>query len=170
MSKTGKESVPFARVADAFGVRGQIKVQSFTEKPQNLLSYTRWVLDHGTNGQKEFSVTSGQLHGKYLTVKLDGVDTRDQALELKGSDILISESNLPELPEGDYYHFQLSGLEVIDVDGTNYGRVEEVMQTGANDVLVVKGSDTHLVPYIPEVVLEVDLNAGKIRVDWFEKI
>ena len=162
--------MPFARVADAYGVRGQIKVKSFTEKPQNLLNYTHWVLDHKAKGRESYSVTSSKLHGKFVTAKLEGVDTRDQALELKGTDILIPESDLPDLPEGEYYHFQLSGLDVVDKDGTSYGRVEDIMQTGANDVLVVKGSDTILIPYIPDVVLEVDLDAGTVRVDWFAEI
>ena len=170
VSKTGKEHVTIARVVDAFGVRGHIKVRTFTEKPQNLLNYTCWVLNKKGKDQLSFSVTSSRLHGKFITAKLEGVDNRDQAIELKGADILIAISELPELPDGQFYHFQLSGLAVVDVDGYSYGCVEEIMQTGANDVLVVKGLGTHLIPYTPDAILQVDLKAGKILVEWFVDI
>lgn len=166
MSETGKRHVPFARVADAFGVRGHIKVRAYTEKPENLLNYPRWVLDQKANGQQSYAVASSRLHGSFIVAKLEGVDTRDQALELKGGEILIPASDMPELSEGEYYHYQLAGLQVVNSDGYIYGRVKEIMQTGANDVLVVKGAGTCLIPYIPEVILEIDLADGSICVDW----
>ncbi len=96
--------------------------------------------------------------------------TRDQALALKGHDILIPTDSLPELPEGEFYHFQLQGLQVKDINGHDYGRVEEIMQTGANDVLVTKGTTTSLVPYIPDVIQQVDLESGIIYVQWQTEI
>lgn len=154
------------RVADAFGVRGHIKVRSFTDQSENLLEFQRWELSRNSGDSQLYSVFSSQTHGKFITAKLDGVDTRDQALELKGSDIQIPIGDFPKLPEGDYYHFQLLGLKAIDIDGTVYGQVDSVMQTGANDVLVVEGEHSCLIPYIPDVIKAVDIETGVIRVEW----
>ena len=159
-------SVIVGRVADAFGVRGHVKVRSFTDPPENLLEFQRWELSKKSGESQLYSVLSSQVHGKFVTAKLDGVDTRDQALELKGSDIQIPIEDFPNLPEGDYYHFQLLGLKAIDINGTVYGQVDRVMQTGANDVLVVEGENSCLIPYIPDVVKTVDLEKGVIRVEW----
>ena len=159
-------SVIVGRVADAYGVRGHIKVRSFTDQPENLLDFQRWELSKKSGECQLYLVFSSQIHGKFVTAKLEGVDTRDQALELKGSDIQIPIGDFPNLPEGDYYHFQLLGLKAIDIDGTVYGQVDRVMQTGANDVLVVEGENSCLIPYIPDVIKTVDLETGVIRVEW----
>ena len=162
--------VVVARVADAFGIKGQVKVRSFTEKPENILQYSAWVLEKKPAGRQSFDLVSGQLHGKLVTARLAGINSRDEALDLKGADVLIPRAELPQLPEGQYYHFQLLGLEVVDIDGQRYGQVEDVMQTGANDVLVIKGEKTHLMPYIPDVIVEVDLDRAIIRADWYAEL
>ncbi len=155
------------RVVDAHGVRGDLKVRPFTESLYSLLDFPRWNLTRRNAVRGWYKVDSSKPHGKFIVSKLCGVDTRDQALELKGSDVLVDTKDFPELPKGEYYHFQLLGLEVIDVDESVYGQVDRVMQTGANDVLVVEGEATCLIPYIPDVIKNVDLDAGVIRVDWY---
>ena len=164
--QVSSDRVVVGRVSDAFGVRGQVKVRAFTESPDTLLGYSRWTLEIRAGETLPFLVDSAHLQGRFLIAQLGGIETRDQALELKGCDVLIGVDDLPVLPVGEFYHFQLIGLEVVDVDGHNYGCVEEIMQTGANDVLITKSTATCLIPYIPEVVHKVDLDARIIRVRW----
>lgn len=154
-------------MTDAFGVQGQVKIRPFTERPQNLLEYSNWTIESRSGEELPYAVNAGQLHGKFVIAQLDGVNTRDEALQLKGRDIRIPVEDLPLLPEGEFYHFQLIGLVVRDVRGHTYGHVDDVMQTGANDVLVVKGDSTSLIPYITDVITEVDLDTRMIQVRWY---
>ena len=168
--QVSSDRVVVGRVSDAFGIRGQVKVRAFTDSPETLLGYTRWTLEIRAGETLPFLVESAHLQGRFLIAQLGGIETRDQALDLKGCDISIGIEELPALPAGEFYHFQLIGLEVVDVDGHSYGCVEEIMQTGANDVLITKGTATYLIPYIPDVVHEVDLDARIIRVRWHQDL
>ncbi len=159
--------VVVARVADAFGVRGQVKIRSFMEKSNDLLAFPRWILRRSSGFCQSYAVYSGQIHGRYVNAKLAGVDSRDEALLLKGSEVLIARTEFPSLSAGEYYHFQLLGLQAVDVDGTDYGYVEDIMQTGANDVMVIKGKKAHLIPYTAEVIKDINLGTGVIQVAWY---
>jgi 16S rRNA processing protein RimM len=154
-------------VLDAFGIKGQVKLKTFTEQPENLLNYSDWILEVSGQTESSFRVSSSQLHGKFIVAVLEGIATRDEALALKGADVRLPISALPNLGTGEYYWFELIGLQAVDVNGAIYGTVEEMMETGANDVLVVHGETTHLIPYTPSVIREVSLQDGKITVDWF---
>lgn len=167
---TSQQTVVIAIITDAFGVKGQVKLKSFADKPPNLLNYQKWLLDSGSGDNQAFSVESCRMHGKIPVAKLETIDDRDRALELKGSKVLIPVADLPRLPEGEYYHHELIGLTAVDVKGTVYGRINDILQTGANDVLVTTNDATHLIPYIPDVIVEVDLSQSIVRVDWFEDI
>ena len=153
---------------DAFGVRGQLKVRAFTEEPENLFEYPRWILQYRGRRKQTFEVLSTHLQGNYIVATLNGLATRDEALELKGFDILVPYSSLPSLPAGTYYWNDLVGLTVTNVDGMNFGKIVEIIETGANDILKVRGEKDHLIPYLDSVIKEVDLNLGTMRVDWFE--
>ncbi len=161
------EDIIVGRVADAFGVKGQIKIRTFTEPPTNLLTYVNWTIERKSGEKQTYSVRSGQLHGKFLIAKLNGLETREQALTLKGCDIRVLVQDLAALPEGEYYHFELIGMVVSDVNGHLYGNVEQVMRTGANDVLVVTGARTTLIPYIADVIEQIDMENRKIYVRWY---
>jgi len=162
------ESVIVGRVMGAFGIKGQIKVRSYTESPHSLLTYSVWTLCLQANDPLSYVVKSGRLHGQLIVAQLEGVDTRDQALELKGRDISILTQTLPKLPDGEYYHHQLIDMKVIDIEGHVYGHVKDIMQTGANDVLMVEqGDSTCLIPYIEEVIEQVNLELGTILVRWY---
>ncbi len=167
MRKVHSDNVIVGRVIDAFGIRGQVKVRSFTEDTENLLNFSCWILRRKVDSCQPYRVFKAQLHGNLITAELEGIVTRDQALMLKGSDILIPESDFPKLPDGEYYHFQLLGLRVVDIDGTDYGCIADIMQTGANDVLVVKSPKIRLIPYTAQVVKKVDLKDGVVQVLWY---
>ena len=119
-------------------------------------------------GWKEFSLLSGHAHGSELLVKLAGVEDRDLAQSLRGCEVAVWHSQLPQLEKDEYYWSDLEGLNVVTVDGQSLGIVQRVFATGANDVLVVSdGEQERLIPYLPDsVVLKVDLEAACLEVDW----
>ncbi len=166
---SGKDrNIVVARITDAFGVKGQVKIRTFTEDSQTLLGFTNWIVSGARFGERSFEVVTAKFQNSHIIATLGGLKTREEALELKGSEILIPLSALPQLPPGNFYWNELIGLTVENADGKDLGTVKEIIETGANDVLVVHGEKNHLVPYLDSVVLEVDLNQGTMRVDWFE--
>lgn len=154
------------RVSGLFGVKGWVKVYSYTRPREAILSYGRWFLKHEGNW-RPVAVTEGKRHGKSVIARLEGVDDRDEAAALIDSDIAVSRDDMPESDEGTYYWADLEGLQVVRKDGTVLGTVAYLLETGANDVLVIEGEKERLVPFIAdEVVLDVDVAGGVIRVDW----
>ncbi len=111
-------------------------------------------------------VLDGRSQGRGLIARLEGCTDRDQAHALIGAEIAIDLAQLPALGAGEYYWAQLEGLRVVNLQGVELGRVSHLLETGANDVLVVKGEREHLIPYIGAVIRAVDTEAGLIRVDW----
>jgi len=171
----GDELVVVGRLLAPYGLKGWMKVYSFTEPMENLLDYERCLLQR--NGEStEVEIEAGRPHGKGLVIKLRGVDTPEQARLYTNGELAVSVSLMPALDEGEYYWRQLEGLKVVvQGDGGErlLGRVDHLLETGANDVLAVvpcEGSidqRERLVPWLPErVVLNVDLDAGVICVDW----
>lgn len=149
-----------------------MRIYSYTDPIESILSYRPWML-RIRNGWKEMPVAQGRKLAKAIIARLDGCDSRDQAMVYRGAEIAISSSQLAELKEGDYYWQQLEGLSVIDSEGNRLGRVDHLIETGANDVLVVQGDASsidgreRLIPFIKgRVITDVDLAAGNIAVDW----
>jgi len=159
------------KIFSVHGVRGEVKVFSFTDPIENLLSYRSWTLRR-EGVVKQVELVSGRSTQKDLVAKLKGLDDRDEARLLSGYEICISRSLLPDLTEDEYYWYQLQGLHVIDTLGQLLGKIDHLLETGANDVMVVKpcaGSlddRERLLPYTAQCVLKVDLAAGEMRVDW----
>ena len=120
--------------------------------------------------ENSYQLGQGKLHGHGVIVHLSGIDTRTQAEALKRAQIWVSTRQLPPLPAGEYYWYQLTGLDVKTMSGQELGKIERLMETGTHDVLVVKGgvSDSEiLIPYLPgDVVKEVDLEHKQMTVDW----
>jgi len=160
------DPVVLGRISGLFGVRGWVKVFSYTEPREAVLQYKGLQL--GRNGVwRSATVAEGQRHGKSVILRLEGVDDRDQAAELIGTDIGADRSELPEPEDGHYYWSDLIGLSVIHRDGTDLGKVKEMLETGAHDVMVLEGEQERLVPFVKdEVVISVDLVEGQINVDW----
>lgn len=160
------------KVTTAFGIKGWVKVHSYTDPMANILGYSRWMLN--INGQwKEFKLRDSRPQGKGLAAALEGVNDRDQALALSQIEIGVPTSELPELEEDEHYWFQLEGLKVFHTEGQLLGQVKELFDSGGgNQVMVVKGCEgsidtrQRMIPYVDEMVLEIDLDSGEIQVDW----
>ncbi len=163
------EYVVVARVAGAHGVLGWVRIVSFTEPPENLLSYRPWFIAEG-DGWQPLNLADVKPHGQGYVAKLRNVSSRDQAQALTGRLIAVPRARLPALEEGtEYYWRDLIGLTVVDVHGRCLGQVDHLIETGANDVLVVKhGDTTSLIPFLARFVVAVDIAAGQMRVDWQE--
>lgn len=159
--------VTLGRVSGAHGIRGWVKVHSETSPRGNIFGYTPWTLVRDGNRETR-DVEDGRVQGKAVVVKLAGCDDRDAAEDLAGAEILVNREQLPATTRpGEYYWADLVGLEVFTLDGTVLGRIERLFETGANDVIVVKGERERLLPYVwQQVVREVDLEQGVMRVDW----
>lgn len=165
MAETASRRVLLGRISGLFGVRGWVKIHSHTEPREQILDYADWQI--GRNGHwRDAQVAEAAAHGKGLIARLDGYQDRDRAAELVGCDIAINRDDLPELQEG-YYWCDLQGLRVVTGDGVELGRVDHLFSTGANDVMVVRGDRERLLPWLrPDVIRDVDLDAGVISVDW----
>lgn len=153
------------RVAGLFGVRGWVKVHSHTRPRDAILEYHTWRLKLADTWC-EFEVAEGRMQGAGVIARFKGIEDRDAAARLVGVDIAIDRSQLPAPKRGEYYWADLEGLKVVDLDGTELGTVDHLFETGANDVMVVKGERERLIPYIANVICEVDLANRLIRVDW----
>ncbi|MBT8093136.1 MAG: ribosome maturation factor RimM [Gammaproteobacteria bacterium] len=160
------EPVVLGRITGFFGVQGWVKVFSYTEPREAVLDYKRWQLSKKGDWQS-VSVAEGKRHGKTVIVRLDGYDDRDQAAALIGSEIGVPRDELPETDDGHYYWSDLEGLRVVTKDGTDIGKVDYFIETGANDVMVVRGEQERLIPFVMnKVIVDVDLAGGLITVDW----
>ena len=154
------------RVTGPYGVKGWVRVMSYTGRPADLLTYMPWHLQRGNTWQVT-RVMESRTHGKGLVVRLPDCHDREQAQALAGSDIGIFRSQLPATGATEYYWSDLFGLRVVTLKGEQLGTVDYLLETGANDVLVVKGTRERLIPFIQgQVIASVDLGAGEIRVDW----
>ena len=162
----GQHYVTVGRIVGVFGVRGWVKVQSHTKPRDNLLRYRPWlILESGAFHERE--VLDTQHHSKGIVALLAGCSDPTNALPLVGCDIAVRREIFPPPGEGEYYWTDLIGLQVTTLQGVELGKVSHLIETGANDVLVIRGERERLVPYLPEkVVCEVDLAGGRLFVDW----
>ena len=146
------------RVAGSYGVRGWLRVE---EAQQALAKCSRWWI-----GGTEYPVAATKAHSGTLLAKLDGLASREAALKLKGSTVYVRREALPEPQAGHYYLADLVGLEVVNERGEALGVVKRWTFNGAQDVMEVAGERTRLVPWVPSVVRNVDLEKRRIHVDW----
>ncbi|HHB12610.1 MAG TPA: ribosome maturation factor RimM [Chromatiales bacterium] len=160
--------VLLGRISGLYGVRGWVRVFSYTEPREGILRYRPWLLSSGDGDWEPWVVAEGRRHGPTVIARLEGVEDRDAAGALLGRDIAIPAEALPEKAPGEYYWAELIGLEVINEAGVRLGRVARLLETGAHDVLVLEAPDRErLVPFVEgDVVRAVDLDAGRIVVDW----
>lgn len=163
------------RITTVFGVKGWLKIHSATQPMDNICHYSPWWLKT-RHGVKQVEIDDFKPHGQNMVVHIKGVDDRDEAKEWCQVDIAVERDQIPDLETGDFYWFQLQGLKVVSIyDGQEVilGKVSHLLETGANDVLVVKGDiDSldeveRLIPYVPEqYIKDVDLDNQTIKVDW----
>jgi 16S rRNA processing protein RimM len=158
--------VILGKVGAVHGVRGWVKLWSYTDPPANLLDYGEVELGQGGHWAPA-RLAEARPHGNALVGRFAGVEDRDGAAALVGAELAVAREKLPQPGEGEYYWTDLVGLEVVNRDGVHLGRVREMMATGANDVMVVEGDRERLVPFLPgHWVDQVDLAGGRIVVDW----
>lgn len=166
-----EELIVLGKITSVHGVRGEVKIYSFTDPIDNLLNYRHWTLRRGGE-VRQVELVQGRLQGRLLVAKLKGLDDREEARAFADFEICVPRSLLPQLADGEYYWHQLEGLKVVNQDGQLLGKVDHLLETGANDVMVVKpcaGSlddRERLLPYTEQCVLAVDLDVGEMRVDW----
>ncbi len=168
-----KDKVLLGKVGAVYGIKGWLKIHSFTEQPEAIFDYSPWSIKLGEKEQS-IEITDWRKHNNGLIAKFAKLDDRDDAQRVVGSEIFVDESLLPELPEGEFYWRDLIGMSVVTDKGYDLGQVSDVMETGANDVLVVKanrndgfGKKERLIPYIyDQVIVSVSNENKQICVDW----
>lgn len=139
---------------------------SYTDPRDAILQYKGWLLGH-EGDWRAAEIAAGKRHGKSVIVRFEGFDDREEAAVLIGAEIGVNREVLPDPEVGQYYWMDLIGLRVVHRDGTELGKIEYMLETGANDVMVVTGEQERLIPFIKdEVVLSVDLEEKLVNVDW----
>jgi 16S rRNA processing protein RimM len=157
--------VVMGRVSAPHGIRGWIKVQPFTQDTDGLLGYPEWWL--GKDGAwAQHRVTEVAVHGATVLARLEGCGDREAAIAFKGTQVAIPRDKLPTSREGEYYWSDLIGMEVLSGRGELLGRVVKLIETGANQVLVVGGGREVLIPFVENVIVSVDLAKKRIVADW----
>lgn len=153
------------RIAAPFGIKGWLKIQPFTAETGCLPELSSWWL--GCDGDwQQFRVEEAQAQGRGIVAKLEGCEDRETALRFRGKLVAAPRDALPRTEANEYYWADLIGLRVVNSAGQDFGEVTRILETGANDVLVVQGERERLIPFIADAIQAVDLAAGEIRVDW----
>ncbi len=154
------------RIVAPYGVRGWVKVRPQTESVDGLLDYPTWWLA-SQDDWKPWRLLEGRIQGAQdLVARLEGVEDRDRAAQLRGLRIAVPRAQLPPAPAGEYYWSDLIGLNVVNREGVFLGQVAEIFATGANDVLVVRGERERLIPFVDPYVIKVDIDASLLTLDW----
>lgn len=167
--EASEEFIPVGKISGAFGVKGWVKVFSFTDPRTNILEYSPLFLSR--QGEWiEIKLSGGHLQGKGVVMGIANVTDRDQVQPLIGSELAIKKEQLEPAEEDEFYWADLQGLTVVNLNDETLGRVDHLLETGANDVLVVlaEGDTTErLIPFVmDEIVKSVDLDKQLIQVDW----
>jgi len=161
-----QQFIKVGKVSGVFGIKGWLKIFSYTADKENILDYSPWLLKKA-DSDKLLKVIDGAVQGKAVIALLEGINDRDQASSLLGYDIFIDYQQLPKIAEDEYYWSQLIGLNVINTSGVQLGVVDSLLETGANDVLIVKGERERAIPFIQgQSVVTIDLLTGNMIVDW----
>ena len=155
--------VELGRVIGAFGIKGWIRLRSYTQPAANILRYKRWTI-----ADREWQVVEGRPHGDTVVASLAGLDDRDAANALYGATIAVERSALPKAKKGEFYWTDVLGSEVVSTTGARLGRLESLTSNGAQDVMVVvDGATERLIPFVVgPIVIGVDKDSKRILVEW----
>jgi 16S rRNA processing protein RimM len=157
--------VVLGRIGGAFGVHGWVRITSYTDPPENILEYDRWLIG-GPGRWRPIEIEDGRVTGKGVLVKLTGIETPEDARLQVGIEIGVRRTDMPAPAPGEYYWIDLEGLEALTKDGEALGRVDHFRATPAGDVVVVRGAREHWIPFVKDRIVKVDLDAGRIVFDW----
>ena len=165
--KNSTNHVTLGKLGTTHGINGWIRVYSETDNPESIFDYQDWSLYNTATSQRQpIKALEWKAHQGHFICKFDGYDSPEAAKTLTNLLIQVEANELPQLNDDEYYWSQLIGLEIIDQHGQSLGKVSNLMETGSNDVLIVKGEKEHAIPYLPWVIKAVDLEKQQILVDW----
>lgn len=160
------DTVIVGRIGKAYGIKGWVRLYSFTQPVENILSYQPWLIKQ-KNSWQQLEIEASKAHQGSLLIKLVGVETPESAQAYVNADVIVKREQLPALAEDEFYWHDLVGFTVVNQAGIELGKLDHWLATGANDVIVVKGEKEHLIPFLmQQFVLEVDAAAKRITVDW----
>lgn len=160
------EYVIVGKIGATYGIKGWLKIQSFTETMLGIVEFNPWYIERGNEWQA-IDIEDGRQHGNTVIVKLKGLNNPEQARLLTGKKIAVKQSQLPALKKDEYYWRDLEGLTVKNQRGEVLGTIAYLLATGANDVIVIKGDKEYGIPYLPgKVVKSIDLVSRIMTVDW----
>jgi len=163
---SNQQQINVGKISGVFGVKGWVKVFSFTDNKENILKYSPWLLKKD-NEIKIIKVIDGKLQGKAVVAQLEAVNDRDHAASLMGWDIFITPDQLPKVAKDEYYWSDLIGLSVETSLGVQLGVIESLMETGANDVVIIKGDRERVIPFLQgQTIISINLDDAKMIVDW----
>lgn len=166
MSALQHPSLVVGRIGSVYGVRGWLKIYSYTDPKENIFNYQPWHININDTWQ-ELRIKQSRRHGSGLVAQFFGCEEREYAKQFTNTTLYVYREQLSPLVGNEYYWTDLQGLTVITLSGNVLGKVTQIWETGANDVLVVKGDKEHLIPYLlNKVVTQVDLPQGVLHVDW----
>ena len=155
------------RVHRAFAIRGELKLESFTDPEAAIFRYQPWLLRDAQGRERELAGVRGREGAKGLVATFPGIEDRDAAEALRGAELYAPRSVLPPPKPGEYYWVDLEGLRVLNLDGADFGTVSHLFSTGANDVLVARGDRERMIPFLePDYIRSVDFESGVVIVDW----
>jgi 16S rRNA processing protein RimM len=165
MSGESSALIQLGVVGAPFGVRGWIKLRSHTDPPERLLDHRSLRIGRGSVW-RDYRVEARGRSGGALTVKLAGVEDRDQAQALRGAEVCVPRSELPPRDDKDFYRADLIGCEVVNLEGLGLGVVEHFLETPAQVLMVVRGAQEFWIPAVPQHLRRVDLRERRVVVDW----
>lgn len=177
MSEEAEELHILGKISGYYGVKGWVKIYSYTQPRENIVRYKSLQIRSGNsrgsseNAWQAISLDNGKAHGKGVVAHFSGYDTRELSAALIGAELAVPRSEFKSAAENEYYWTDLIGLKAINLDGVELGQVSSLMETAANDVLLIKPVASNeaeiLVPFVmPHFVTKVDLDSGIIELDW----
>ncbi len=160
------KKVVIGKISAPHGVRGEVRIVPLTDFPERFKNLKTVFLEDDSKMELE----SVKFSNKFIIVKFKNINSRNDIEIFNGKLLMLNRSDIPSLPEGEYYNFDIIGLEVIDDKGSKLGKITEVLKTGSNDVYVVEGKKQILVPALKKVVKEINLVDGFMKVELLEEL
>jgi 16S rRNA processing protein RimM len=158
--------IELGRVGAPWGIKGWVHVDSYTDPPDGILEYRRWMLRLGSGERVSHRIAEGHPHSDRIVARLEGIEDRDRAAALTGAVIEVDRAELPPTGEREYYQADLIGLPVRNLEGVALGKVDYFVESPTGPMMIVKGEREYWIPAVPQHLKKVDLAAGSIEVDW----
>ena len=155
--------IRIGRVSGLHGIKGNLRIHYYNETRSDFLSYRKVYLEDRDGHLQPFEIKEARIHKKFISARLKGCEGIADVEKFIGALVMVKRENLPPLGEGEYYWFEIIGMDVVTDDGRSLGKVETILPTGSNDVYLVQGSGREwLIPATEEVIVRVDRDKGQI--------